>query len=240
MAVPAPATPPPQPKPAPPTPPPVAPPKPPSPPPTVPVTAAAPAPQKPPTAAPKHEGSGVWWKILILLAVLLALGVLGYSIWTGMTTTPSASVLPPTNVTSPTTSTPGTTSTTPVGTQTTSSTTATNATSTNYGFASEDTYPFGQPVQIFGNDNDLFRDATRALGVKVIQFTDSRCPTGQTCVWAGEQGIHLQVTDELTGQMQEVDLGTITAPSVNALGATFQLNEINDGKGGTSATITVK
>lgn len=192
---------------------------------------------KPQTAKPEHEGSGVWWKILIALAILLALGVLGYSIWVGMTNKPTTSVTPPINTPIP-----------PLGNGdngTTASTSTATATSTmpgvnNYGFAAEDIYPFGQPVSLFANDNDLFRDTNRALGVKVIEFTDSRCQPGVQCVWAGEQGVRLQVTDELTGQTQEVYLGMVRAKTATAFGSTFTLNEIDDGKGGTYASVTVK
>ena len=92
---------------------------------------------------------------------------------------------------------------------------------------------------MFANDNILFKDATHALGVKVLEFTDSRCQPNVQCIWAGEQGVRLEVTNELTGQTQEVDLGMVRAKTGAAFGATFVLNEIDEGKGGTYASITV-
>jgi hypothetical protein len=182
-----------------------------------------PPPSKPAaTTKPPRESSGLWWKILVALAILLALGVLGYSLYIGSTTKPSPSIIPEQS----TTTTPTNTTTSTPGTSTTS-TTSTNPADNTYGFNREDIYPFGKAVTLFGPDNDLFKGRSLALGVKVLGFNDTT-------------SVHLLVTDELSGATQDITLGINGPKIVQVFNATFTLGELDDGKGGTYATITVQ
>lgn len=76
--------------------------------------------------------------------------------------------------------------------------------------------------------------------IQVQQFTDSRCAKGNTCIWAGERGVILLVTDTASNQTSTVTLGMVSARSAKAFGLTFTLKEVDDEKGGTYADITVR
>jgi hypothetical protein len=105
------------------------------------------------------------------------------------------------------------------------------------------THDLGETVQFFLNNDTIFRDPKnpeRRFTVTAIEFLDSRCPTGVTCIWQGELGVRLRVIDQRTGQTMEVYLGLVRARTATVLGLRFLLNDIDEGKGGTYADITVQ
>lgn len=105
------------------------------------------------------------------------------------------------------------------------------------------TYRLGDTVQFFLNDDVTFADAKnpqRSFTVTAVEFTDSRCPKGVVCVWQGELGVRLRVTDRRTGQSEDVSLGMVRTKTATALGLRFTLREIDEGKGGTFASVTVQ
>lgn len=140
------------------------------------------------------------------------------------------------------------TSTTPVETPPPSPTTTTTAPvatqpTTPKGYGGLDVYKFGDKAQLFTGEQVAFSNdvaSNRALKIGVTSFTDSRCHAGVQCIWAGEQGVNLHVTNLETGQELDVYLGLVRAKTMNIFGHLFTLNEIDEGKGGTFAEIRVE
>jgi hypothetical protein len=86
-------------------------------------------------------------------------------------------------------------------------------------------------VQIWENDQPVFR-------VKATQFTDSRCPPGAQCVWAGERGLEVEVALERSeAAPQKTVLSETTRQTAQAFGLNLSLVKIDDAKGGTYAEI---
>ena len=77
-------------------------------------------------------------------------------------------------------------------------------------------------------------------GVAAVEFSDSRCKKDVVCIWAGERGVHLKITDDATQQTQDVLLGTTRVKTADALGLHFTLQAIDDAKGGTYADVLIK
>lgn len=105
------------------------------------------------------------------------------------------------------------------------------------------TRALGETVQFFLNNDIVFHDPknpNRRFTVTVVEFTDSRCPKGVTCIWTGELGARVRVRDQQTGQTQEVSLGMLRNTAASALGLRLILREIDEGKGGTYADMTVQ
>ncbi|MFH1621412.1 MAG: hypothetical protein ABIB04_05020 [Patescibacteria group bacterium] len=101
----------------------------------------------------------------------------------------------------------------------------------------------GDTADFFLHDQIIYSDPknlNRSYEIEVIDFTDSRCPKDAVCVWAGERGVRLKITDKQNGNSQEIYLGVMRANSVKIMGLTFTLLEIEDGKGGTYAQIKVE
>ncbi len=96
---------------------------------------------------------------------------------------------------------------------------------------------FGQTVQLFAGDEVTLGDATRSYRVKAMEFTDSRCPEGVQCIWAGERGVRLEITNLLNDKKEDMKLGTVTAKTLDIMGITGTLIEINDEKGGPYARV---
>lgn len=69
--------------------------------------------------------------------------------------------------------------------------------------------------------------------IKVISFTDSRCPLGANCIWQGELGVNLQTNDSNIYLGEITKNSTITIVKGNPL--KFTLNSIQPNQ----ATITV-
>ncbi|MFA6530226.1 MAG: hypothetical protein WCT31_00715 [Candidatus Micrarchaeia archaeon] len=59
------------------------------------------------------------------------------------------------------------------------------------------------------------------LTVKAISFANSLCPSGVTCIWAGELGVNLQVNNET------IYLGTQTRKNTIYLSRSIELISIN-------------
>ncbi|MFA5125961.1 MAG: hypothetical protein WC462_03080 [archaeon] len=66
-------------------------------------------------------------------------------------------------------------------------------------------FSFNQPFQVKEGVTYQAND----LSIRVISFTDSRCPSGVQCIWQGELGVNLQVNDN------NVHLGEITSKNVS-------------------------
>jgi len=52
-------------------------------------------------------------------------------------------------------------------------------------------FSFNQPFQVKEGVTYQVSD----LSIRVISFSDSRCPIGVQCIWQGELGVNLQVND---------------------------------------------
>lgn len=183
------------------------------------------------------------WKILVALAVLLAIGVIGYSLWSTRWTAPRVQAPTPT----PTTTSPEIPLTPPITETPTSTSSASTSTSTTY--EGLRVFPFGTTVQLFLDDEVYFDDiknpgktsttTSKALKIKVTGFSNSLCPEGKTCIWAGELGVELLVTNQ-AGNSQFVNLGTIRAKTETVFGRVFTIQDIDEGKGGTYVNLNVK
>ncbi len=142
---------------------------------------------------------------------------------------------------------PHATSTAPVSTPpSTDGTTAPTSTvpetpSSTLPFGADQVLALGVPAQLFDGDAVIFATSTAAEGtlVTVKGFTDSRCPADVQCIWAGERGVTLEVTNLRTGQKSEISLKERTNPKVVLFGRTFVLTDVEDGKGGDYAEIQV-
>ena len=51
---------------------------------------------------------------------------------------------------------------------------------------SSQSFSLDEPFQV--REGLTYYNAAQDLSVKVISFTDSRCPQGVECIWAGEGG----------------------------------------------------
>lgn len=102
------------------------------------------------------------------------------------------------------------------------------------------TYTLGETVVLFQNDEAVYRGrkAGQTFKITALEFSDSRCPKGVQCVWAGELGVKLRVTDGKDSQ--DFYLGMVRAKTASTMGLKFTLIEIDDGKGGFYAKIKVE
>lgn len=99
----------------------------------------------------------------------------------------------------------------------------------------------GEIVRLFRGDSIAIKeDGSPSITIDVLDFTDSRCPAGVQCIWAGERGVVLDVTKDATEGNASVILRTTTAKKGTAYGLVLTLIEIGDGKGGTYADIKVE
>ncbi len=105
------------------------------------------------------------------------------------------------------------------------------------------THHLGDTVQFFLHDSAIFtdpKDPQRSFTVTAAEFTDSRCPQGVECIWAGELGIRLTISPSASSTTEDVRLGWIRAKTADALGLHFTLNEIVESEGGVNAHVTVE
>ena len=68
------------------------------------------------------------------------------------------------------------------------------------------------------------------LAIKNVQITDSRCPEGVQCVWAGELGVTFDVSlppSSISTDHAQIILGETTAKNKVALGYFFQLISVD-------------
>jgi hypothetical protein len=103
---------------------------------------------------------------------------------------------------------------------------------------------FSERVNLFLNDANAFCENGQHLGTFVVTataFGDSRCKPGMQCIWAGEQTVTLESKENGTkAPIQTIILGTMRARSGKLFGHMITLHEIDDGKGGTYANVTVQ
>lgn len=173
----------------------------------------------------------------IITAVVIILGVIAWILLGPARDRWNAATQPTQNATSTvSTSTPpstdGTSTSTPAAPETPSSALP---------FGADQVLALGTPAQLFEGDVVVFATSTAADGtlVAVKGFTDSRCPPDVQCIWAGERGVTLEVTNLRTGQKSEISLKERTNPKVVLFGRTFTLRSVEDGKGGDYAEIQV-
>jgi hypothetical protein len=70
---------------------------------------------------------------------------------------------------------------------------------------------------------------SRTYRVKLEQIVDSRCPANAECIWAGELTARLGVTRlDPVAVPREIMLGQDSAPSIEILGARFDLVSIDE------------
>jgi hypothetical protein len=75
---------------------------------------------------------------------------------------------------------------------------------------------------IFLNDTFVFTDAKSKRAFSVTAAEPELALSGRRqCIWAGELGVRLTVTDKQTGQTQDVGLGMIRAKTARALGSLY-------------------
>ena len=225
-----------------------------------PIEPVAPQPTEPnPQPEPSSPHSRIGPLIGILVIILMTCALLffrdpligffrGQPSANNPTTTPKPSALG-IPVTQPTTIQEATSSTLALYATSTPSTTP-SPTSTPYiPENTTSTIAFGDTAQLFLNDTVIFQDPknpTRRFQVTALEFTDSRCKPGNTCIWQGELGVRLRVGDVCTTPPSgepapctstEVNLGMVRAKTATAFGLNLQLNEIDEGKGGTFASL---
>jgi len=195
--------------------------------------APAPTPLKPSTAHHPVIGS------LVVITCLLILFALGFIFWPQLT-----AIMQPKPV-APVVQLPMTTSTaTAVQTATTTQETSTSSTTGCLGPDGAPGHFFGEHVILLLNDGNAFCKSTEHVGqftVTARVFGDSRCQPGMQCIWAGEQSVTIEArTEGQNSQMETFTLGTVRAKSGILFGHTVTLNEIDEGKGGTYADVTVE
>lgn len=199
-----------------------------------------PVPAAPSSLEPAPPSGTALKKIIIVVGLLLLAGLLGTAIYylprlTATKKTPVAPVVqtnPPVVPTPPVVVAPEATST-PAEVATT---TEPVATSTPVELPPGN-IAFGQTVQLFAGDEVTLGDATRSYRVKAMEFTDSRCPEGVQCIWAGERGVRLEITNLLNDKKEDMKLGMVTAKTLEIMGLKGTLIEINDEKGGPYARV---
>jgi hypothetical protein len=105
------------------------------------------------------------------------------------------------------------------------------------------THHLGDTVQFFLHDSAIFTDpknSQQSFTVTAAEFTDSRCPQGVECIWAGELGVRLTVTPTASSTSEDVRLGMVRAKTADAFGLHFMLNDIVESEGGTNATVKIE
>jgi len=106
--------------------------------------------------------------------------------------------------------------------------------------AETDKHKLGETVRFYQGDaiSILNNNGFPTYWISAMEFTDSRCPNGVQCIWAGERGIRLQVTLIGTKALpQQIMLSETTRRSAQVSGLKLTLVEIGDAKGGTYAEI---
>ncbi|MCC7357717.1 hypothetical protein IT408_04425 [Candidatus Uhrbacteria bacterium] len=102
----------------------------------------------------------------------------------------------------------------------------------------------GETFQIFKGDAiniSLPNQTHPRWNIKAISFSDSRCPVGVQCIWAGEQTVTLLITDLVARVApQDITLGTTRNTNQSVYGINLTVKTIEDGKGGTYAEIETK
>ena len=201
-------------------------------PPTTPPTAppASPASQSP---KPEHSRLGplIGFFVIILAACLL---LLTHNPWLSQ---PAA-----TNAPAPTTSPANQTIVIPPPAATSTPEASTSTLETATTTQTVTVYPLGSVVRFFAGDVVKLQNPQSEFSATVtaVEFSDSRCKKDVVCIWAGERGVHLKVTDDATQQTQDVLLGTTRVKTADALGLHFTLRTIDDAKGGTYADVLIK
>lgn len=200
--------------------------------------------QAPTPQIPTPQGSTALKKVIVAVIALILVGAVAAAfyflpqLFTKRQTTSTPTVQteqpaeqPPTVIANP----ESTSTQSEVATTTTSPITTTEPEPEGVTFQTE--VSFGQEVQMFTGDIVTLGDSTRSYSVKAAEFTDSRCPEGVQCFWAGERGVRLEVTDLLKDKIEDMRLGMTTAKTLEVMGLRGTLIEIEDGKGGPYATI---
>ncbi|MGO4893713.1 hypothetical protein [Flavobacterium sp. W21_SRS_FM6] len=76
-----------------------------------------------------------------------------------------------------------------------------------------------QTIDLRANDARQFQDIT----LQLLSIEDSRCPTGVTCIWAGQLIVKIKLSD-LHGNIEEIELIRKREPeTVSALGLSLLL-----------------
>jgi hypothetical protein len=166
----------------------------------------------------------------VLVAFVVLLGAVGYYYWasqnSGQTSAPPVQNLSGEN----------TSSTPPV--QTSSSTVQTST-------DRKDNYLLGDTLRLFKGDEVWVaakNDPTSPFfQVTALDFTDSRCPEGAQCIWAGERSValHLVWNGPYT-DAADVSLKEKTSLTTEFNFVKLTLIAIDDEKGGTYADIKVE
>jgi len=106
----------------------------------------------------------------------------------------------------------------------------------------EPEYRKGDTMRLFqGDEVLLWSQGVPRYRLQAVGFTDSRCPEGVQCIWAGERGVDLQAMPEGTkAQPQNLILRERTAASAALGDLKLILVATDDEKGGTYADIRIE
>lgn len=88
-----------------------------------------------------------------------------------------------------------------------------------------DTEAFGSPVVFNLNEEAVFTDG---LKVVLTAISDSRCPKGVQCIWAGEVSVTFEVSGGRITYPGEVRLGTETIPFTTVENYSFSLKSADE------------
>ena len=80
------------------------------------------------------------------------------------------------------------------------------------------TAQFGKPIVMHVKDTIIFSDG---LSLNLKEISDSRCPQGVQCIWAGE--LSPLFIASASGSSDEIRLGTVRQASVSLKGHIFSL-----------------
>ena len=107
-------------------------------------------------------------------------------------------------------------------------------TTANENLTRQHDYATGDTVQLYAHDLIAVPDAknpNRSYRVLAAEFMDSRCPTGRTCIWAGERAVLLTVTDLIADKTEDLRLGQRITPSGEVMGLRCTLLGFSDATG---------
>lgn len=200
-----------------------------------------------PTATPTKPPSSAATVALLILAAIIILGAM-FLFFIRRPNQPTMEAVSDLKNTPATTIPTTTTQESP-----TQNTTSTNqeTTSTSPGIpededigGTDNAITLGETFQIFKGDTVTILQPKREMprwNVTAKDFSDSRCPAGVQCIWAGEQSVTLVVTDLIARTApQEITLGMVRNASQTVYGLNLHLSAIEEGKGGLYAEIETK
>lgn len=84
-----------------------------------------------------------------------------------------------------------------------------------------DSFDFGEETQFL--IHEIYSDSSESLTFKISELSDSRCPTGVTCIWEGEARIELVI---INTENDTLELSTHNRLIASSGKYTFELIEV--------------